>query len=169
MVRINAILFLLILAATACSKEKSNRNKVAGVWEIEKLEQDFYSGNQVDSSKTEENAGKFILINEGSSDFNGFYYDFSKETNKYAFLPLMQAQSLGTMKDECNWNMDDVSDERLTLFVGTITSNWYTHISFSRIQKAQGLKVREKWQYLELNTDGSLRIKEVYTLKRIKS
>lgn len=108
-------ILLVIVCASACSKEDRVRYKMSGVYDMVSIEATYYTDGEVDSVKTIEDNGQWALEDNGLNPHNRILYKHEK-VNPRSIANICNGLGRSAEEGELDWYLDDGDTERFTIW-----------------------------------------------------
>ncbi len=161
--KINILLFFVLIAFTSCFKDvpTTEFSKVGGAWKIEEVTIEYFDSlGTATTQKTFSERGYIMLTyNEGTLAGNAMSYSFKAENEDFNISSTI-AYAIG----QCNrWDVA-VTANQINFGVLDPNTNYTTQIIALTVDKLRSNSM--EWFTVDRNTNGSLSRKETYKLKR---
>ena len=130
---------------------------MAGVYEVQKLEREYYNGEDIDSTETIENPGTICLYDE-TANINEVYYVLSEVPSTW----LLNGVSVNNT--DVYWYTNEQEKIATVTFYseGGLGDVHFTTFNINRFKK----NGKMEWYYVKRQADGFIHYIEILTVKK---
>ena len=151
-----------IILFTSCGKADLVRYDFAGAWNMVSLHQEFYTNNQVDSTKDYTDLGVWLLTDNNSDTYNEMEYEMNTAW-PFGFSSFLQSAGLPAEGGATFWYTDRTA-QRLTVHEDLFIGSAYQIFTVNKVK-------RNKIEIQFVTADGTnaqyLSYKETFVLERL--